>query len=576
LPSCKLLNVYGSSEVSADVTWHEIKQLDPRQKYEPIGKPMANTQLRILDSHLNPTPLGVIGELYIGGAHLARGYFNRDDLTRERFVDDASGVRLFRTGDLARWLGGGIVEHVGRNDQQVKVRGMRVELGEVENALLKHASTQQAAVISKVFGEGDTRLVAYIVPSDKMIVDTNVFRAHLKTVLPEFMIPSIFVILEKMPMTPSGKIDRRSLSQNELATPTESNDNAPRNMLEWQLCEIWKELLKVPYVGTSDNFFELGGHSLLAVRLFARIDKDYGVKLPVARLYAAPTVAQQAKMIDEKNGYLDWYSLVSLQMKGSKPPLFFVHGTGGCVGDFEVWSQYLGDDQPVFGLRAMGYGSQPPYERVEDMAAHYIEQMQSIVPDGPFYFGGYESGGLVAFEMARQLIEKSKPHAALLINTIAPDFNYREVHINKHFVSGFVRNLPNWASDYVHQSSQQRKIMNMRMDSLNGTLETSRNLSESFHRARSKVVEAVYRAFSKYDAKSYPGTITLFRTNRQPLICSFDPKMGWDRVARQVNVRAVPGSISSIIGRPEHAKAFAAKLQEWLEEVNSKTAITPS
>lgn len=574
LPNCKLLNIYGSSEVSADVTWHEIKQLDENNKYVPIGKPMANTQLRILDSHLNPTPLGVTGELYVSGEHLARGYFNREDLTAERFVE-IDGVRAFRSGDLARWLGGGIIEHVGRNDQQVKVRGMRVELGEIENALLKHPSVQQVSVISRIFETGDTRLVAYIVSSDNAAANANIYRDHLKSILPEFMMPSTFVILDAMPMTPSGKIDRNALSNIGLTSVVEAkNAGAPRNMLEWQLCDVWQQLLKIDNVGIHDDFFELGGHSLLAVRLFARIEKDYGVKLPVARMYAAPTVAQLAKMIDEKNGYLDWYSLVSLQMKGSKPPFFMVHGTGGCVGDFEVWSEYLGEDQPLFGLRAMGYGQQPPYERVKEMAAHYIEQMQSIVPDGPYFFGGYEAGGLVAFEMAQQLNEKSKPHAALLINTIAPDFNYREVHMNKHFVSGFVRNLPNWVSDYVRQSSQQRKIMNARMDSLKGTIETSRNLSESFHRARSKVVESVYRAFANYTAKPYDGSITLIRTSRQPLICSFDPKMGWDRLARQVDVRVVSGSISSIIGNPDHAKAFAEALRVWLSEVSSKVIKT--
>jgi amino acid adenylation domain-containing protein len=299
LPDSRLVNLYGASEDAADVTWFDASSMRQEHRSVPIGRPIANTQVYVLSRHLQPVPVGVLGELHVGGAGLARGYLNRPDLTAEKFIphpfSDKPGARLYKTGDLARYLPDGHLEYLGRFDHQVKVRGVRVELGEVEAVLGQHPAVRQAVILAQEDTPGDTRLMAYVVPTQEPAPASSELRTFLKAKLPVFMIPSAFVALEALPLTPNGKVDRSALPQAEGIRPElESGFVAPHNAFERQLTQIWEDLLGVQPIGVQDDFFELGGHSLLAVQLFAHMEKRMGIRLSLATLFQRPTIAHLA------------------------------------------------------------------------------------------------------------------------------------------------------------------------------------------------------------------------------------------------------------------------------------------
>jgi amino acid adenylation domain-containing protein len=301
MPQRILLNLYGSSEVSADSTCYEISG-DRPLSCVPIGRPIANTQIYVLDAYLQPVPIGVPGELYIGGTGLARGYLNRPELTAEKFIphpfSDEPGARLYKTGDLARYLPDGNLEYLGRLDHQIKIRGVRMELGEIEAVLGQHPAVRQAVVLAREETPGDTRLAAYVVPTREPAPTTSELRGFLKAKLPESMVPTAFVVLEALPLTPSGKVDRNALPQPEGDRPAlERGFVAPHDVIEWELTHMWEDLLGVKPIGVQDDFFELGGHSLLAVQLFAYIEKQIGTRLPLVTLFQRPTIAHLAQSL---------------------------------------------------------------------------------------------------------------------------------------------------------------------------------------------------------------------------------------------------------------------------------------
>jgi amino acid adenylation domain-containing protein len=299
-PQATLVNLYGSSEVAADVTCFDTSSTSPRG-FVPIGKPVANVRIYLLDPCLNPVPIGVPGEIHVAGDCLARGYLDRPELTAERFIADPfrPGGLLYKTGDLGRYHGDGNIEFLGRCDNQVKIRGLRIELGEIEAALKTHESVRHSAVLARNDGAANHLLVAYVVPAEGQAVVHSELRRHLKTKLPDYMVPSAFVTLDALPMTPNGKLDRRALAAFVPARP-QSTDGyvAPRNELEEKLIEIWAEVLRIERIGVLDNFFELGGHSLLVAQVIARVRKYLGVEVPVRSMFEEPTVAALANALE--------------------------------------------------------------------------------------------------------------------------------------------------------------------------------------------------------------------------------------------------------------------------------------
>jgi len=400
-PPGRLLHVYGPTETTTFASWYLVTPPLGQNRTIPIGRPIANTRIYILDHWLQPVPAGIAGELYVGGEGLARGYLNRPELTAEKFVPDATsrtpGERLYRTGDLARFLPDGNIEFIGRADNQVKIRGFRIELGEIEAALSRHPLVEQAVVTCRE-DRGEKRLVAYFTVHQGEI-SSNELRQFLKNQMPEYMVAAVFVRLDRLPLTANGKVDRRALPEPLGSEGSEGNGYCPpRDRLELQLTEIWESLLQVERVSVKDNFFDLGGHSLLAVKLLAHINHSLGRNLSVVSVFQAPTVEQMAQLVRQQGWKSPGESLVVVQPNGSKPPFFCVHGYAGYTG----LVTHLGQDQPVYGL-VQGLDGKRFYTRVEDLAAHYLRDVRSICPKGPYFLGGHSFGGLVAFEMAQQL-----------------------------------------------------------------------------------------------------------------------------------------------------------------------------
>jgi len=408
LPRCKSLwNMYGPTETTI---WSAVARVEKDQPVL-IGQPIDNTTFYLLDEGGQPVPAGVPGELHIGGAGLALGYLGRPELTSERFVADRfsseAESRLYKTGDIVQRLPGGSIEFLRRADHQVKLRGFRIELGEIE-ALLEHqAGIRQCVVIVQGDDPADKRLVAYIVPSDpQAALNFEELRAAFKERLPNYMIPSSFIVIEKMPLTPNGKIDRRALpmttiDQTEAGSATEEMD-APLTGTELRVMELWKQILCVPILSVRDNFFESGGDSLLAMRLIAAVHIEFRANLSLHALFFAPTIQSQAKAIDEIafKGVQD--HVVSLQQgEISRPPFFLIHS----YHLYPVLPKRLGKDQPVYGIQERSTHVQMDDWTLESMMARYVEAIRSVQPHGPYFIGGFCSAAVPAFEVARQLRE---------------------------------------------------------------------------------------------------------------------------------------------------------------------------
>ena len=409
LPDCQLINGYGPTESTTFTCCYSIpKTISPQATSIPIGYPIANTQIFILDKYLQLVPIGVAGELHIGGDGLARGYLNRPELTAEKFIkhpfSDDPHARLYKTGDLARYLPDGSIEFMGRIDHQVKIRGFRIELGEIESVLGQHPQLREVVVDVYEPVPGDKRLVAYLVPEGTSAPTPLELRDFLKPKLPEFMVPSAFVFLHALPLTTNGKLNRKALPVPDMSLQVmDAGFIAPRNRVEKQLAEIWASILGIDRVGIHDNFFEIGGHSLLAVKVVAEINKLLNIDLPFGAMYQSPTVEELGIIIASDNQQSSWYSLVPIQKQGSRPPLFAIHTI-----TLQDLPRHLGSDQPLYFLRygmAAEISNRPVrLPLLEDLASHYIKEMQQLQPQGPYYLMGFSFGGLIAYEMACQLV----------------------------------------------------------------------------------------------------------------------------------------------------------------------------
>ncbi|HLL46364.1 MAG TPA: amino acid adenylation domain-containing protein, partial [Longimicrobiaceae bacterium] len=415
LPGARLYHEYGPTETTVTTTVRTCGA-EGEAPGASIGGPISNTRVYLLDARGEPVPVGVAGELYVAGAGVARGYLGRPALTAERFVPDSfsaePGARLYRTGDLGRWLADGTIEFLGRVDTQMKVRGYRIEPGEIEARLLDREGVSEAVVVAHEDEAGNRRLVAYVVGD----VEAGSLREYLHRKLPEYMVPAAFVVLEALPLTPNGKVDRRALPASEYGI-AEGGLVEPRNYVEVQLIEIWEELLGVRPIGPTQSFFELGGNSLLALRLFSRVNRMFGCDLPVATLFAGASVRQMAVAI-LASASAARAPVVALQPDGSLPPLFCVHPMGREVLSYLSLVRHLGAEQPVYGVRDLGEDLSRPLTR---LAAEHVEEIRAIQPEGPYYLAGWSFGGSVAFEMALQLERQGETVAFLgLLDSVSP------------------------------------------------------------------------------------------------------------------------------------------------------------
>ena len=581
LKDCRLINGYGPTENTTFTCCYPLKDLAKVNGSVPIGYPISNTSVYILDAWMNPSPIGVPGQLYIGGDGLAHGYLDRPQLNAERFVRDpfstVPGARLYKTGDLVRYRATGEIEFIGRIDNQVKVRGFRIELGEIEASLAEHPSVREAVVVARK-DEVDKHLWAYVTArvGRELIVDE--LRGFLRQKLPDHMVPSVFVPLESMPLTPIGKVDRRALpSTNGFKPSTAKGFSAPGDGVELKLTRIWEKALNVRPIGIDDNFFELGGHSLLAVRLFAQIEKSFGKNLPLATLFSAPTVKQFARVLRDEGRPTTWSSLVPIQTGGSRPPFFCVHAAGGNVLEYRDLARALGPDQPFYGLQAKGLdGKQEPHITIKEMAAHYIEEMRDVQPEGPYFMGGRSSGGTIAFEMACQLASAGQKVALLALLDTYPAGYFKLLPGSgtlRQRVSRYANRLDSHR-DNLRQLGARAKVGYL----LNKLRYAPEKIKHKMYRRAYKLYKRVGRplppvlknieeinftAVKDYVPRTYSGSVTLFLAN--DLTADYDLHDGWrELVEGGIDTHEIPGNHINII-KGAHVRALAEKLSKCLE-----------
>jgi amino acid adenylation domain-containing protein len=417
----QLVNMYGITETTVHVTYRPLTRSDV-DKGSLIGRPLPDLQVHILDEHLQPVPIGTSGEIWVGGAGLAQGYLNLPELTASKFIADPfSGIaneRLYRSGDLARYVSNGDIEYLGRIDQQVKIRGFRIELGEIETTLRQHPGVRQCAVVAREDSTGDRQLAAYVVPFIQHgAPTTDQLRQLLKDKLPEHMIPATFVVQENLPLTFNGKIDRKALSMRRASgTTSEGCYVAPRNPMEEAVAEIWRKVLGMNRIDIQANFFALGGHSLQATRLITKVHKLLNYKLSISEFFQNPTIEGMARILqkekedDKENQLMPSFShVVPIRPQGStSPPLFLIHGIGGRILGFYGLIRHLEPDQRIYGVEYRIADITTPVLSLEHLARRYIEDILKVQPEGPYYFLGYSFGGILTFEIAQQLCEMGK------------------------------------------------------------------------------------------------------------------------------------------------------------------------
>jgi thioesterase domain-containing protein/acyl carrier protein len=572
-----LWNLYGPTETTI---WSTVHEVTSREGPVPIGQPVCNTQIHVLDSNLQPVPFGEPGELHLGGIGLARGYLNRPEQTAERFIPDPfssePGDRLYKTGDLVRYLPDGNLEYLGRLDHQVKIRGYRIELGEIETVLEQYPGVRGCLVMAREDVRGDKRLVAYLVANSKAEFSLGGLRGFLKAKLPHYMVPSAFELLDAFPLGPNGKVDRKALPALKLERP-ELNKPLfpPRNEAEQKLVRIWEELLGIHPIGVRDNFFEIGGDSLLAAHLLLRIREAFGQDLPMSTLVHEATVEHLAGLIEGKAAESKWPSLVEVQSPRSKPPIYFIHALGGEILIYRPLAPHLGPDQPLYALRAQTDGGREPFTRIEDMAAHYLKEVLAIQQQGPFFLGGFSFGAIVAFEMAQQLQRQGHQVAFLAVIDMEFPYLYRKYMWRLKWFFKFAMNAPRWLFHglWGYTLRQRLALIRQRISVVREVIEGLLRLSEgdphgfgavvlpdlsNVPEKHCRVFHANHKALMAYVPQTYPGRITVVRARTQPLIRSFENDMGWAKLAAGgTDVIETPGFHSTIFN--ESNIAFLAK-----------------
>jgi amino acid adenylation domain-containing protein len=540
IPIChELWNMYGPTETTIWSTCSRV--VDPSDIH--IGRPIDNTQVYVVGDGMRLQPVGVAGELLIGGDGVALGYLKRAELTAEKFVPDPfsgrPGARLYRTGDLARWRRDGTLDCLGRMDQQVKIRGFRIELGEIEAVLSHHPQVKQAAVAVRDDGRGGSRLVAYVVTHESGEVDPTELRNSLRSLLPEYMVPNVVVRLDQLPLTPNGKIDRKALPEPEVQGAVAVERVAPRNDTERRLAAIFSETVGARTVGVDDSFFDLGGHSLLAVRLMAHIEREFGTRLPLATLFSAPTVANLARQLTARADAA-WSTLVPINVIEDAPALFMVHGAGGNVLLYRELARVLAPHVSTYGFQSRGLDRRSkPHESVEEMAAHYVGELREFQPSGPYHLGGYCMGGAVAYEMARLLREEGEQ-----VGMVAMLDSYNLSRVPSTKGHGFSV----WRQNMVFHLDNMRKVgvrdlssylvekVRMADEAARGRIKAGvAKIKQLVNRNGSASVidyiqEVNDRAIWSFSPQPSDGPVTLFKPQKNYDFMQ-DPQMGWgDRV----------------------------------------------
>ncbi len=579
-PGCTCVSLYGATETQRAVGHYPVPSEPPEASARgpwrpsprealPLGRGIPDVQLLVLNAAGRLCGVGELGEIWVRSPHLALGYLGDSDLTRERFMPNPFAPpqlldRVYRTGDLARYRHDGLAEGAGRADRQVKVRGFRIEPAEVEAALARHPDVRDCAVVVRDDVPGGRGLVAYIVPQASSSPGREELRRFLAERLPEPMVPSAFVELSGLPLTPNGKVDRASL-------PAPSGDGAaagfvpPRDSLELELARIWEELLERRPVGVHDDFFSLGGHSLLAVRLLAKIETVWGVRLPLAALFQGPTVEQMTQLLRGQARRRPRSPVVTIQPLGEEPSLFCVHPVGGTVLCYRGLAQHLGMDQPFFGLEAPGVeGDREPLTTVEAMAKTYLDAVRSRRPRGPYRLAGWSFGGLVAFEMARMLREAEEEASLVLIDTWAPGSlgALEDADDDATILHLLARALGDLSGESFEVESERLRALGDREAQLAFLVTEAQragalppDVGVSMLRPLFDVVSANVEARRRFRPRTLRGSLQLVVAREAIVSAPQEPTLGWERhVEEIVEIHDVPGDHYTMMSEPNVAE----------------------
>ena len=591
---CQFVNCYGPTEATVMVCCYRVTP-DYSAASVPIGRPISNARVYITNG-MQPVAVGERGELFVTGAGLGRGYHNRPDLTAEHFLPDpygsGPGGRLYRTGDAARYLKNGLIEFLGRVDDQVKISGYRIEPGEIEAALLEHPEVTAALVLAHEDAPGDKRLVAYVVANPQNTPTTEDLRSHLKERLPDYMVPSLFVMLDAMPLTQHGKVDKAALPVPQLSLSRAGREYvAPKNGLQQQLVEIWEELFKFHPIGVTDNFFELGGHSLQMIMLMARVEERLGKRVTMAELFNDPTIEHLSELIGHGKENLLQTLLVPLQAEGTKLTMFSPHASGGHVWCYKELVQHLGQEQPFYGVQARRPDTGLVYHtEIEPMASDYVEAIRSVQPHGPYMLGGWSMGGVIAFEMARQLQAQGEEIAMLALmdaeaNVLveeAPEFSWGVLLSIFAVDLGLQLSQLSTSVEEISALPQMAQLRQLWKEAkLAGVVPSDMTLVE--FRRLFDIFKINAKTLSSYRPGEYRGRITLFAAEQdiEEQIFSHDknrllwkanhpgfddPLKGWDKVATEgVDLIVVPGDHFSMMQEP-HVQVLAEQLRNRIQQ----------
>jgi amino acid adenylation domain-containing protein len=571
MPHATLFNLYGTSEVW-DATWYEPSYHSGELHRVPIGRPIPNVQVYVLDACGRPVPIGIPGELYIAGDGLSQGYLHHPEWTAEKFVDltfHPDQPRAYKTGDRVRFLADGHIEYLGRFDDQVQLRGYRVELEEIESVLVQHPAVHQAVVVAREDSPGIKRLVAYILATPGSHLSLTEARAHLKQSLPDYMLPAALVELESLPLTPSGKVDRKGLPKPDVQPATSAEAVPPRDELEARLVKIWQEILQTESIGVSDNFFELGGHSLMAVRLMNEIQKSTGVNIPLTALFQGATVEHLAGIV-RGTAVVPRTVVQQIQAGESRPAFFAVVLAGTNALGYIPLAKHLGPQQPFYTLQTPGPGrhdTKRPYNQKEyqQVADEYIRAMRAIQPEGPYFIGGTCGGAHIAFEMTRMLETQGQAVDLLAVMDTWVLENTQNRILWKIYYY-FDRLQRWWRRPWLARAIMARDALRTRMGRWLG-LKSAPGQSEWL---------TAYWPGDDFVPSQVQSRITVFKIPKQPFYYHEDPLLGWgSRTTSGVDTHVIPEGKHLLLLREPHVSNLADALAQTLERLLSKNGNRP-
>jgi amino acid adenylation domain-containing protein len=586
-PCCELHNLYGPTEAAVDVTAWKCGAGTEAASI-PIGRPIANTRIYILGARGQPVPVGVAGEVFIGGVQVGRGYLNRPDLTAERFVADPftadSGARMYKTGDLGRWTPDGIIEYLGRNDFQVKIRGFRIELGEIETRLAEHEGVREPVVLAREDSSGDKRLVAYYVSDVDIALEA--LRAHLLAKLPEYMVPAAYVRLDRMPLSKNGKLERKALPAPDSSAYVQDAYEAPAGPVEEKLAQIWASVLGLERISRNANFFDLGGHSLLAVRTLMLIEAEFGHSLNLTSLFRAPSIASLSLLLQQGGRPSIRSPYVSIQPDGTKPPLFSIVTPTRYLNI----ARHLGKAQPVIGLLLFDPAKPPEmkYSCLEDVAGECVRLIREIQPKGPYAVIGFCAAGVVAFETAQQLVQMGHEVSFIgIIDGWAPDYVRRrggDAWLKATDFASFCKRV------YAKIRSGQKSVKSLVIEPITLLMKHLKRLRhapsadtnlvsfgpemEMIEQFEREMWEYLSRLQSAYKPKPFHGRVHSFVSQDRPTGWLADSSLGWGRLATEgAEVVTYQGGHWSLFEEPAAGQAagiITAALETWSARAPSK------